>query len=73
MLGLPSGLVPVKSMADPMVQHGAMFHGGPSTVNPSSATPNLHLIAHCPAPSRRPITIKKGTRKKKKKKKKEDG
>lgn len=30
-----------------MVQHGATFHGGPSTVNPSFATPNLHLIAHC--------------------------
>lgn len=34
-------------MGDPMVQHGATFHGGPSTVNPSFATPNLHLIAHC--------------------------
>ncbi|KAK0764216.1 hypothetical protein N5P37_003612 [Trichoderma harzianum] len=36
-----------KSMGDPMVQHGETFHGGPSTVNPSFATPNLHLIAHC--------------------------
>ncbi|PTB60897.1 hypothetical protein M431DRAFT_199537 [Trichoderma harzianum CBS 226.95] len=34
-------------MGDPMVQHGETFHGGPSTVNPSFATPNLHLIAHC--------------------------
>lgn len=52
---------------------GQQFHGGPSTVNPSFATPNLHLIAHCV----RSILsshhhLQKGTEKKEKKKKKSD-
>lgn len=54
-----------------MVQHGATFHGGPSTVNPSFATPNLHLIAHCARAILSSHHHQKRDQEKKKKKKKE--